>query len=75
MSRLDRVEGRTEHDPAAVDQCNVVGYAFDLVKQVRREQDGTPLLGDGANDRRQNLPATIGSSPVDGSSRIKTSGR
>ena len=46
-----------EHDPAAVDQRHVVRDALDLVEQVRREEDRPALLGDRADDRRQDLPA------------------
>src|SRR5262245_3231106 len=57
MSFLDFVHGRSEDQPSAMDDCYLVGDALDLVKQVRRKQDGPAFIGNCADNGAENIPA------------------
>ena len=57
MGRLDVVERGAEDDPPLVDHGHMIGHAFHFVQQMGREQDGSPLVGNGADDRLEDVAA------------------
>ena len=60
MSRLDGIERTVDDDPPAIDHGDVVADALDLVEQVRREEHGPAVVGDGADDRAEDVSTDDG---------------